>query len=123
MDTSEMWSNKTIVLAFQTSENCYQQKAFFSVNVELTGEVLPDLGGTKDIEFENEVKEEYFVILQKKNSISLGPWDVFSQKARLDEKYKRFVNSGVKVTTANEVKSYTGTEMLKKAFSETLSVE
>ena len=48
------------------------------MNVELTGEVLPDLGGTKEIEFEKEVKEEYFVILQKKNSISLGPWDIIS---------------------------------------------
>ena len=86
------------------------------MNVELTGEVLPDLGGKKEIEFENKVKEEYFIILQKKNSISLGPWNVFSQNARLDEKYKRFVNSEVKVKKANEVKSYTGTEMIENEF-------
>ena len=73
-----MWTNKTIFLAFQTPENCYQQQIFFTVALELTGEILLDLGGTKEIELENEVKEEYFVILQKKNSINLGPWDIFS---------------------------------------------
>ena len=33
------------------------------------------------------------------------------------------MTSEVKITTTDQVKSYTGNEMLKKAFSETLSVE
>jgi len=118
-----MWTNETISLAFQTPVNCYQQNMVFKVDVNLTGEILLDTGGEKVVKFENEVPEEHYVILQKQNRINLGPWAVMSGKAKLSEKHKRFVKAEVKVTTATEVKSYAGIEILKKVFSETLSLE
>ena len=122
-DTSEMWKNETIVLSFTTAQNCYYQTAYFKVQIELTGEILVDLGSIKEVEFDQEFKEEYFVILGQNNLIDLGPWFITSQKAKLGENYKKFVRSSLKIKTANEVESYAGVKTLKQAFEETLSLE
>lgn len=83
------------------------------MNINLTGEVLIDLGGIKEVQFDDEALEEYFVFLNKKNSIDLGPWGVYSQNARLDDKNKKYLVSKVKIKKANEVESYVGTDILK----------
>ena len=48
---------------------------------------------------------------------------MLSQKSNLGERAKVLVEPVIKVSMANEVESYAGTKILKKAFEKTLSCE